>query len=210
MERGVEAFCPASVNCPKDQRTELILKLVSVTFHERAQRYRSRSPISLRLRALSEKGNTSFVERDLKTSRLERDLSNKNTDKMNGSPSKFTTAKFGTNGASTDRANAGPFGQPKQSMLHTQEKIDPRLQQRFHEESGPTKFAPEPSLASTENVAFAAVFESVIYPAMRKSKKRHKNSLPWEDLDAIGQTVSILVSILIWRKLSLDERALTF
>lgn len=75
-------------------------------------------------------------------------------------------------------------------MLRTEEKIDPRLQQGFYRKSDISDYAPKLSSASTENTAFAAVFESVVYPAMRKSKKRHKSSLPREELDAIGETVS--------------------
>lgn len=168
------------------------MKLVSETFHERALRYRGR--FSIRMNAFAdyfpEVVDCSFLERDLKTSRLKRSLSNKNTVKMNESPSKPLFANFGTNGTSTDRADASPFGQNKQLKLHSEEKIDPRLQQRFHESSGPTKLASRPSSASTENVAFAAVFESVVCPAIRKSKRRHKNILPWEELDAIGEIVS--------------------
>lgn len=75
-------------------------------------------------------------------------------------------------------------------MLHTHEKIDPRMQQGFQEASGPTKSEPRISSAPTEPVAFTALFESVVYPAMKKSKKRHKDDLPREELDAIGKTVS--------------------
>lgn len=109
---------------------------------------------------------------------------------MNESPSKLLTLKHGTNGVSKDQTDVDPFGPNKQSMLHTEEKIDPRLQHGFHQNSDSTKHASKMSSASIENAAFAAVFESVIYPAMRKSKKRHKTSLPREELDAIGEVVS--------------------
>ena len=132
----------------------------------------------------------SFFERDLRLSRLERDFSNKDTVKMNESPSKPSISNFGTNGTLTDRADDGPLGQNKQLKLHPEEKIDPRLQQRFHENSNPPKLASRTSSASTENVAFAAVLKSVVYPAIRKSKKRHQNSLPREEVDAIGEIVS--------------------
>lgn len=180
------------MDCPKNQRTELILKLVSETFHERVQRYRGRFSTNMNAFAdnFPKRVHCFFFERDLKTFRIERDLSNKNTVKTNESPSKPSFSNHGTNGTSTDRADASLIGQSKQLKLHPEEKIDPRLQQRFHESSGPTKLASRPSSASTESVAFAAVFESVVFPAIRKSKKRYKNSLPGEDLDAIGEIVS--------------------
>lgn len=75
VEKGVEAFCPASVKCPKNQRTELILKLVSETFHERALRYRGRfsnnsnafadysqkAPTVLSSNAISKRSNSSAI-----------------------------------------------------------------------------------------------------------------------------------------------------
>lgn len=191
MEQGVEAFCPASAICPKNQRTELILKSVSETFHERAVRVRSGSPVNLMASAeCSSKGVTDpLFRRDLEASRLERDPSaNEIIKKNNGSPS---TAKFGENGASTDQADARPLGRPELSMLHTQEKIDPRLQREIHEASDPTTSEARLSSASIGHVPYAALFESVVYPAMKKSKKRHKDSLPPEELDTVGKTVSL-------------------
>ena len=174
------------MDCPKNQRTELILKLVSETFHERALRYRGR--FSINMNAFAD-----YFPKGVDCSFFERDLSNKNTVKMNESPSKPSLSNLGTNGTSTDRVDVQPFRQSKQLKLHPEEKIDPRLQQRFHESSGPTELASRPSSASTENVAFAAVFETVVYPAIRKSKRRHKSSLPWEELDAIGEIVSFFL-----------------
>lgn len=106
----------------------------------------------------------------------------------NESPSKPSTAKFGKNHTSNDQADAGPSGRSKPSVLHTQEKIDPRLQQKFHENSDP---APRLSSTSTGHVAFTGLFESVVDPALKKSKKRHKDRLSWEELDAIGKIVSL-------------------
>lgn len=151
VTQGIEAFCPASADCPKNQRTELILKYVSEAFHKRAQRFRIKTNDEL--------------------------------------PSKLLIAKSRENGTSTNQADAGPFGPLKPSMLHTHEKIDPRMQQGFQEASGPTKSEPRISSAPTEPVAFTALFESVVYPAMKKSKKRHKDDLPREELDAIGKTI---------------------
>ena len=188
VERGVETFCPASAGCPKDQRTSLILKSVSETFHERALKVRSGFPGNLIASAESppKRVTVPLFKRDLKESRLMRDLSYKIIVNMNNeSPS---TAVSRNNGDSTDQADPGPFERPKLLTLHTQEKIDPRLQQGYHENSDTTHSKPRLSSGSTGH---AVLFESVVYPALKKSKKRHKDSLPREELDAIGKTVSL-------------------
>lgn len=188
MEQGVEAFCPASAECPKNQRTGLILKSVSEAFHERALRVRSGFPVNLIASAENspKRVTVPLFKPGLEASRLNCDISNENIVNMNNEPP--STAKSRDNDASTDQADAGPFGRSKPLMLHTQEKIDPRLQQGFHEHSDPTQSKPRLSPGSTGH---AVLFESVVYPALRKSKKRHKDSLPREELDAIGKTVSL-------------------
>lgn len=186
------------------------MKSVSENFHEKALKVRSGLPVNLiAFTEDSPKGVTDPpFNRDPKASRLERDSSIKNIVKTNNeSPSKPSTTKSRENSTSTDQAEAGLFGRSKPSMLYTQENIDPRLHPRFHEAASPTTSEPILSSASTGLVAYAALFESVVYPAMKKSKKRHKDSLPREELDAIGKTVS-LTSMLGLKKMSLNRHAL--
>ena len=188
MEQGVEAFCPESACSPKHQRTELILKTVSKSFHERALRVRSGPHANFVISGkYTPQGDTApSLKNDLKASRLESDASTNIIDKMdNESLLKPSTVEIGKNGASTDLVDLGPVGRTMPPMLHKQEKIDPRLHQDFQEASDPT--ASEPGQSS----AFAALFDSVVYPAIKKSKKRHSDKLPWEELDAIGETVSL-------------------
>ena len=187
MEQGLEAFCPASVNCPKNQRTELILKSVSESFHERVLRVRNGLPINLIASTEdSPKGvSAPFLERDLKASRLERRAPSEGTVKMdNRSPMEPPNADSGEKSVSE-----------KPTMIHTHEKIDPRLQRGFYEASNPTTSEPGPDTAFPIYVKYTLLFESVVYPAIKKSKKRHKDSVSREDLDAIGKIVS-LISIL--------------
>ena len=191
------------MNCLKNQRTELILNSVSENFHERAARVRNGSLVNLTASAEcppKAKGvNIPVSKGDFKASQLELDSSTQNTITMNNElPPKPSTAKFGMNGAPTDQAHDGSLGLLKPTMLHTQEKIDPRLQRRPHEIYGLRTSEPRLSPASTPHVKYPVLFGSVVYPAMKKSKKRHKDSLPSEELDAIGKTVS-LTSMSKWK-----------
>lgn len=182
MERGVEAFCPASADCSEVRRTELISNSVSEKFHERTRRVRNGLPINLITSAeCSPKGTSAPpFKHDLEASPLEHVPSSKSTVKMDSmSLSKSSTAECGKNGGST-----------KTTMLHTQEKIDPGLQQGLHEASDPTASEPDMYSAPTGRAVFIALFKSIVYPAMKNSKRRHEGTLPSEDLDAIGKTVS--------------------
>ena len=129
----------------------------------------------------SSKGVTTlFFENDSKTSSIERNASSEGMIKtMKGPPLEPPKAHSGENGVST-----------KSTVLHTQEKIDPRLQRGFREASGPTVSEPGPYSASPVGAKYAALFESVVYPAIKKSKKRHVDSISREELDAIGKIVS--------------------
>lgn len=184
VEQGLEAFCPASASCPKNQRTELILKSVSESFHERVLRVRNGLPINL---IASTEGSPKeisapFLERDLKASRLERRAPSEGTVNMNDKlPSDPPKADSGENGVSA-----------KPTMIPTHEKIDPRLQRGFYEAPNPTISEPGPDTASPIYVKYTLLFESVVYPAIKKSKKRHKDSVSREDLDAIGKIVSLI------------------
>ena len=182
------------------------MKSVSEAFHERARRVLSGSPVNFFALAEYPPKVVAFF---LRASGLEDDLSNKDIVEMNNeSPSKPTTAKIGENHTLNNQADAGPSGRFKPSVLHTQEKIDPRLQQKFHENSDPAISEPRLSSTSTGHVAFTALFESVVDPALKKSKKRHKDSLSWEKLDAIGKIVS-LTSVSKKEETSLSEDSLT-
>lgn len=192
VEQGVEKFCPASAYCPQHQRTELILKTVSKTFHERALKVRSGSPANLVASAEypPEDVTARLFKGGLKASQLESDASTNSIAMMNNeSLSKPSTAETGKNGASSNQADARPIRQTKPPMLHKQERIDLRLQQGFLEASDPTTSELGQSSVSAGHVAYTALFESVVYPAIRKSKRRHKDKLPWEELDAIGKTI---------------------
>lgn len=195
------------MNCLENQRTELILKFVSEKFHERAARNRNGLPVNLNASAESPTKDVTVTpfKRYLKASRLERDPSTKNRGTINNEFSLTpSTAKNETNSASTDQADAHSLGRPKSSMLQTQEKIDPRLRHGSREAHGSKTSEPRVSPPSTGHVAFTALFESVVYPAMKKSKKRHKDNLPREELDAIGKIVS-LTSMQKWKKTCADH-----
>ena len=198
MEQGVEAFCPASRNCPKSQRTELILRSVSEAFHERARRL-VRPINSIASAEIFSKGVTvPHVESDLRTSRFEPDAPREDTVQTNDQlQSELADADSRVNGVSA-----------KPTLLHTHEKIDPRPQRRFPEASHPTTSEPGPYSASPIPVQYVALFESVVYPALKKAKKRHKDVIPWEDLDAICKIVST-IPIQQSERLRLHERALT-
>ena len=158
------------------------MKSVSESFHEKALRLRSGFPSnSTALAEDSPKGvTTSLFEHDVQISRLERNASSEATIKTNNkSPLEPPIAGSGNTGDST-----------KPTMLHTQEKIYPRLQREFQQASEPAIPEPGSYSASLADVKYAALFESVVYPAMKKSKKRHIDSILPEDLDAIGKIVS--------------------
>ena len=197
MEQGVDLFCPASANCPKDQRRETILSFVSKTFHERALRLKGGSAVNLHASAeYSSKAITvPLLDDNLTAAQIEGDPSTKSSvygkDKLS---SKQRTTISGMNGASRDQGDTGPFENPNPSMLHMQGNIDPRLRQGFHETSDSATSEPVLSSTSTGHIAFTAVLESVVYPTLRKSKKRHKESLPLEGLDAVEKIVSFASS----------------
>ena len=198
MERGVEAFCPASRNCPKRQRTDLILRSVSEAFHERARRL-VRPINSIASAGSSSKAVTiPHFESDLKTSRFEPNAPREDSVQTNNQlQSELADADSRVNGVSA-----------KPTLLHTHEKIDPRPQWRFPEASHPTTSEPGPYSATPIPVKYAALFESVVYPALKKAKKRHKDALSWEDLDAICKIVST-IPIQQSERLRFHERALT-
>lgn len=138
---------------------------------------------------------TLFFENDSDTSPIERNVSSEGTIKTSkGPPLEPPKARFGENGVSM-----------KPIVLHTQDKIDPRLQRGFREASGPTVSEPRPYSASPVDAKYTALFESVVYPAIKKSKKRHVDSISREELDAIGKIVSS-ISILQLQKLSLHKQ----
>ena len=174
VDQGVEVFCPASANCPTDQRTEIILKFVSANFHERALVFKTEQGL-----------------------RLERTPSSKNTVETNRLLSKPPNADAGANTKST-----------KSTTLHMPEKIDPKLRQGCHEASYTTASEPGLSSVSAVPVRFISLFESVVFPAIRKSRKRYKDSLPRADLDAIDKTVS-LSATLGWKISNVNRYALT-
>ena len=98
------------------------------------------------------------------------------------------------NKSPSDSANAdsSKHGVPsKPTMLHMQEKIDPRLQRGFHEASGPTTSEHGSYSAFPGQSKYTALFDSVVYPTIKKSKKRHKDDLPRKDLNDIDKTVSL-------------------
>ena len=183
MEQGVEVFCPASANCPINQRTGLILKTVSDVFHEKALKLlnvKSRYPVNLVVSAeYSLKGlNAPDLEGDLKASPLKRNSPSKSTTTIdNNLPLEKSNASFRKNGISAKLAPT------------SQEKIDPKFQPGLQMAAGLT--ASEPRLyPASPDLKYAALFESVVYPAIAKSKNRYKDRLPGEDLDTIGKNVS--------------------
>ena len=198
MEQGVESFCPASRNCPKKQRTELILRSVSDAFHERARR------VVRPINSIASVGNSSkgvtipHFESDPKISRFQPNAPREDTIQTNDQlQSELADAITGINGVSA-----------KSKLLHTHENIDPRPQRRLPEASHPTTSELGPYSASPVPVKYAAIFESVVYPALKKAKKRHKDVVPWEDLNAICEIVST-IPIQHSERLRLHEHTLT-
>ena len=109
------------------------------------------------------------------------------------------------------RPNADSGGNDKStksSTLHMPEKMDPKLQQGCYEASNPTASETGLSSVSPVLVRFATFFESVVFPAIRKCRKRYKDSLSQTDLDAIDKVVS-LSAILGWQTSSVNSHALT-
>lgn len=129
----------------------------------------------------SSKGVTTlFFENDVKTSPIKPNAPSEGTIKtIRGSPLELPKAHPRENGLST-----------KPMVLYAQEKIDPRLQRGFREAPEPTIFESGPYSASPIDAKYTALFESVVYPAIKKSKKRHVASISREELDAIGKIVS--------------------
>ena len=167
----MEVFCPASANCPREQRTETILNFVSAKFHERAL--------------------VSKAERAIRLEHIP--SSNSAVEANNKLLSKPPDADSGANDKST-----------KSTTLHMLGKSDPKLQQGCHEASDPTASEPGLSSVSAVSVRFTIVFETLIFPAIRKSRKRYKNRLSQGDLDAIAKAVR-LSAILGWRyRVSID------
>ena len=198
MERGVEAFCPASRNCPKKQRTELILRSVSEAFHERARKLVRPIKSIASAENVSEGVTIPHFDPNLNISRIEPNALTEDTVPTNNQlQSELTAADSGVNGVSA-----------KPTLLHTHKKVDSKPQRRFPEASHPTTSEPGPYSASPIPVEYVALFESVIYPALKKAKKRHKDVIPWEDLDAICKIVSI-IPIQQPERLRLHEHALT-
>ena len=176
-------FCPASTNCLVSQRTGLILKSVSNVFHEKALKVlegRSRYPLNLGTFAkYSLIGvHAPDFEQNLKVSPLERGSPSKSTEKINDNlSSDKSNADFRKNSAS---AKPAP---------DTQEKIDPRVQPGLLTANGPT--ASKPGLyPAFPDLKYASLFESVVNPAIAKSKNRYNDRLPEEVLDTIGKDVS--------------------
>ena len=198
MEQGVEAFCPASRDCPKKQRTELILRSVSEAFHERA-RTLVRPIQSIASADNSSKGATiPHFESDLNISRFEPNASREDTVQTNNQlRSELAEAIIGVDGVSA-----------KPTLPHTQEKIDPKPQRRLSEASHGTTSEPGPYSASPIPVKYGTLFESIVYPALKKAKKRHKDVVPWEALDAICKIVST-IPIYHPERLRLHEHTLT-
>ena len=92
-------------------------------------------------------------------------------------PLEKSNASFGKNGIS---AKITPT---------SQEKTDPKSQTGIQITTGLT--ASEPRLhPASPDLKYAALFESVVYPAIAKSKNRYNDRLPGEDLDTIGKNVS--------------------
>lgn len=199
MEQGVETFCPACRDCPKKQRTELILRSVSEAFHERAHRL-LRPISSTALAKISSKGVTApHFEPNLEASRLEPNAPREGTVQTNNQlQSGPVDADSGGNGVSV-----------KPTMLHTHDEVDPRPQRGFPEASYPTTSELGPYSASPIPVKYVALFEAVVYPAIKKAKKRHKDVIAWEDLDAICKIVGT-IPIQHSERLRLHEHALTW
>ena len=200
MEQGLEAFCPASANCLNFQRTAFILKFVSRIFHKRALRLRRGVPInSIASAECSPKEmDTPLFDRDFETSRLDGNAPSEVTVKTGDkSPLDPPSVESGENGVS-----ARPI------ILRTHEKIDPRLQRGFPGASELTISQPGLYSASPVQIKYAALFDTVVHPAIKKAKKRHHESVPREDLDAIGKNVSPLLTQQS-KKMSLDKHALT-
>ena len=199
MEQGVEAFCPACRDCPKHQRTELILRSVSEAFHERARRLLRPISHTALAEISSQRVTTPHFEPNLETSRLESNAPREGTVQTNNQmQSKPVDADSGETGVSA-----------KPTMLHTHDEVDPRPQRGFLEASYPTISEPGPYSASPIPVKYVALFESVVYPAIKKAKKRHKDVIAWEDLDAICKIVGT-IPIQHSERLRFHERALTW
>ena len=198
MEQGVEAFCPACRDCPKEQRTELILRSVSEAFHQKARRLVR--PIG----SIASPENTSKVsttpnfEHNPKISRFKPNAPRESTVQTNSQlPSEPADADSGINGVS-----AIP------TMLRTYEEMEPMPQGIFPDASHPTTSEPGPYSTSPIPVKYVALFESVIYPALKRAKRRHKDVVPWEDLDAICKIVGT-IPIQQSERLRLHKHALT-
>lgn len=126
-----------------------------------------------------------LLERGLKAPRLERK-----------SPGKTTVRTYDESLRKPSDADPGQDGAlTKPSSLHTQEKADPRLQ-RNNEASGSLTYKPGLFAATPVPRKFSTLFESVVYPAIRKAAKRNIekstkqniDGLSLEELDAIGKS----------------------
>ena len=89
------------------------------------------------------------------------------------------------------------FGKPsastKPTVLDNQVNMEPRLQRGPNIASNTTP-AESGLYPAFSDLTYTALFDSVVYPAIRKYKKRHIDSLPPEDIDAIGRIVSLVNS----------------
>ena len=182
MEQGVEAFCPECRDCPKKQRTETILRSVSEAFRERARKL-LRPINSTGSAGNSSKGvTTPHFEPNLKISRVESNAPRECTVQPNSRlQSQPADADSGENGVSA-----------KPTVLHTHEEMDRKPQRRFPEASYPTTSESGPYSTSPVPDKYVAIFQSVVYPALKKAKRRHKDVIPWEDLDAICKIVGTI------------------
>lgn len=160
----------------------MILRSVSEAFHERARRL-LRPINSISSAENASKGSTNpHFEPNPKISRFEANAPRAGEVRTNIQLQlEPADAESGENGVSA-----------KPAMLHTHEEIDPLPQWRSPEVSHPTVSEPGPYSASPIPAKYVALFESVVYPALKKAKRRHKDVLPWEGLDAICKIVGTI------------------
>ena len=130
--------------------------------------------------------------------RLERTPSSKSAVETNNKLlSKPPNADSGANGKST-----------KSTTLHMPGNLDSKLQQGCHEGADPTASEPGLSSVSAVPVRFTIVFETLVFPGIRKLRKRYKDRFSQGDLDAIEKTVS-LSAVLGWKLSSVNRHVLT-
>ena len=198
MEQGVEAFCPACRDCPKKQRTETILRSVSEAFQERARKLLRPIKSIASAEKSSKEVTTPHFESNLTISRLEPNAPRESTVQPSSRlQSEPADADSGENGVSA-----------KPTVLHTHEEMDRKPQRRFPEASHPTTSESGPYSTSPVPDKYVALFQSIVYPALKKAKRRHKDVIPWEDLDAICKIVGTIPTAV--GELCFHEHALTW